>query len=409
MKVLVFGSCNIDYVYRLDHIVEKGETVTTCNFEIFPGGKGLNQSIAAAKAGADVYFAGCVGKNSEILTDILSENNVDISLIDKVAEKNGHAIIQVDRNGENSIFLYPGSNEKITKEYVDFVLGNFNSGDFILLQNEINNLGYIVEKAFQKGMQIVLNPSPFNEKLNSINFNHISYLILNEVELKTISQSDNIKSGLKLIKSSYPNIKVMLTLGENGCVYTDNETKIYRAAYDVDVIDTTAAGDTFTGYFVAELTTNKTYEEILKFSSAASALSISKKGAAVSIPDRKDVISNIKNLGARSTNFALICLQKTINCYINQNIKTANLKDLSELLGYSTDYTGKLVKKLTGKPFSEVLQIKRCQSAAEKLLNTDLSISQIIEQTGYKNENFFRTKFKSQFGKNPLEYRKNKF
>lgn len=87
MKVLVFGSCNIDYVYRLDHIVEKGETVTTCNFEIFPGGKGLNQSIAAAKAGADVYFAGCVGKNSEILTDILSENNVDISLIDKVAKK----------------------------------------------------------------------------------------------------------------------------------------------------------------------------------------------------------------------------------------------------------------------------------------------------------------------------------
>ena len=152
MKILNFGSCNIDYVYSLDHIVKIGETETTHKLETFPGGKGLNQSIAVAKAGAQIYHAGCVGIDGKILIEILQENGVDISYLKTVNTKNGHAVIQVSSKGENSIFIYPGSNEMITEEYIDFVLDNFDAGDVILLQNEINNVNYIVEKAYQKNV-----------------------------------------------------------------------------------------------------------------------------------------------------------------------------------------------------------------------------------------------------------------
>ena len=209
MKILNLGSCNIDYVYSLDHIVNKGETETTFRLDIFPGGKGLNQSIAASKAGAKVFHAGCIGADSEILTNILSESGVDISYLEKTNDKNGHAIIQVDKNGSNSIFLFPGTNNAITKEYVDSVLEHFNSGDIILLQNEINNVGYIVDKAYQKNMCIILNPSPFNEKLKKIDFDKLTYLMLNELEAKEIAEilgkkestiKTNLRRGKQLLK-----------------------------------------------------------------------------------------------------------------------------------------------------------------------------------------------------------------
>ena len=122
MKILNFGTCNIDYVYSLTHIVRAGETLHSGGFNIFPGGKGLNQSIALARSGAQVFHAGCVGSDGDLLTDILSENGVDITHIKRVSDKNGHAIIQVSADGENSIFLHSGSNVMITKSDVDNTL-----------------------------------------------------------------------------------------------------------------------------------------------------------------------------------------------------------------------------------------------------------------------------------------------
>lgn len=133
MKILNFGSCNIDYVYSLQHIVKIRETETTHTLETFPGGKGFNQSIAVSRAGAKIYHTGCVGNDSKMLTDILQKNGVDISYLKTVDTKNGHAVIQVSSKGENSIFLYPGSNEMITKEYVDTVLDKFDADDIIIL------------------------------------------------------------------------------------------------------------------------------------------------------------------------------------------------------------------------------------------------------------------------------------
>ncbi len=406
MKILNFGSCNIDYVYSLDHIVGFGETETTHKLETFPGGKGLNQSIAVAKAGVKIFHAGCVGRDSNMLTDILSENGVDISYLSKTCEKTGHAIIQVSNEGENSIFLYPGTNEMISKKYIDLVLENFDKDDIILLQNEISNVDYIVEKAYQKQMCIILNPSPFNEKIDKIDFNKLTYIILNEVEAKEISGCDIPEESLTYIKNKYPNLKVMLTLGSNGCIYTDSICEFYQPAFKVNTVDTTAAGDTFTGYFVAELSRGTDCRKMLKIASVASAIAVSRKGAAPSIPDKCEVLSSFEILKENKSNSKSDIIRTQIDSYIEKNIKTANLEELSAILGYSSVYTGNLVKELTGISFTKVVQAKRCSIAAEKLLNTDLSVEKIIADLGYENGSFFRKVFKEKYGKNPLEYRK---
>ena len=407
MKILNFGSCNIDYVYSLDHIVGVGETETTYMLETFPGGKGLNQSIAVAKAGGEIFHAGCVGCDSDILTEILLKNSVNISYLSRTDEKNGHAIIQVSDKGENSIFLYPGSNEMITKDYIDIVLKDFGQGDIILLQNEISNVDYIVERAYQKQMCIILNPSPFNEKLNKIDFNMLTYIILNEVEAKAIAGCDIPEENLTCIKNKYKNLKVVLTLGSNGCIYSDSLCEFYQPAFKVNAVDTTAAGDTFTGYFIAGLSSGSNYQTILIMASAASAIAVSRKGAAPTIPDKNEVLSSLENLKENILNSKLDIMRKQIDSYIEKNIKTANLEELSAILGYSVVYTGSLVKKLTGEVFTKKVQAKRCSIVAEKLLNTDLPVGEIIADVGYENESFFRKIFNEKYGENPLDYRKN--
>ena len=263
-----------------------------------------------------------------------------------------------------------------------------------------------MEKASQKQMCIILNPSPFNEKLDKIDFNKLTYIILNEIEAKAISGCDIPEESLIYIKNQYPNLKVMLTLGSNGCIYTDSLCEFYQPSFKVEVVDTTAAGDTFTGYFVAELSRGADYQKILKIASAASAIAVSRKGAAPSIPDRCEVLSSLEILKENKLNSKSEIIRKQIDSYIENNIKTANLEKLSVILGYSTVYTGRLVKELTGKSFSKALQAKRCSIAAEKLLNTGLSVEKIIADIGYENESFFRKIFKEKYGKNPLDYRK---
>ena len=295
MKILNFGSCNVDHVYTMDHIVVPGETQTTYKLEIFPGGKGLNQSIAAVRAGAGVYHAGCIGKGGEMLEEILSENGVDLTHVRHVEEQNGHAIIQVGSDGENSIFLYPGSNEMITKEHIDSALEGFGKGDLLILQNEINNLEAIIEKAFEKGISILLNPAPFNEKIKKLNLLHLTYIILNETEAKGFAGTDDPEKCLDYFEKEFPELKVMLTLGEKGSVYMEKGKRTYRDAFKVKAVDTTAAGDTFTGYFAAGLSEGLPIEEILKRATAASAVTVSRMGAAPSVPTAEEVDLFLKN------------------------------------------------------------------------------------------------------------------
>lgn len=406
MKILNFGSCNVDHVYSLDHIVAVGETETTEKLELFPGGKGLNQSIAVAKAGAEIYHAGCIGEDGDLLRNILLENKVDVSYLKKVDGKNGHAIIQVSARGENSIFLYPGSNEKVTKDFIDTVLAHFGKDDILLLQNEISNVDYIVEKAHEKGMCIILNPSPIDERIERIDFKKLSYIIINEVEAAALSGCESPEEALAHFKREHPHLKVVLTLGGKGSVYADDSRELYQSAFAVEVVDTTAAGDTFTGYFAAGLAEGTDVPAILRLASAAAAITVSRMGAAPSIPRREEVLAALTELKENAVNGKSERLSKQIELYVRRNIKNATLKGLAEDMGYSTVYTGSLVKRLMGMSFSKVLQDRRCRTAAQMLMETDRSVQEIIDEVGYENESFFRKIFQEKYGKNPLEFRK---
>lgn len=405
MKILNFGSCNIDYVYSMDHIVESGETEMTSGLEIFAGGKGLNQSIAISRAGADVHHAGCIGNDGGMLLDILNDSGVDTSYIKRVGAKNGHAVIQVGKGGENSIFLHSGSNSMITKEIVSGTLSDFNLGDIMLLQNEINNIEYIIKEAYAKGMCVILNPSPLDKNIFRIDFSMLSYLILNEIEARAItgfSESDRI---LDYFKETYPVLKIMLTLGSAGCVYADGDLRLYHPAFKVDAVDTTAAGDTFTGYFIAGIARGDDFSEIIKIASAAAAISVSRNGAAPSIPYMKEVQESLSYFTVSGSDRKSDRLRCQIDGYIKNNLKSASLKSLANILGYSTVYTGNIVKKVTGESFSGLLQNARCDAAAYMLKNTDMPIAEIICAVGYENESFFRKIFKRKYGKNPLKFK----
>ena len=164
MKVLCFGSLNIDFTYRVRHFVKKGETLAADSLRIYSGGKGMNQSIALARAGASVWHAGAVGEDGLFLIKELKAAGVRTELIEiREEERTGNAIIQNDAAGDNCILLYGGANRTITREQADRALSGFGPGDFLVLQNEVNGLPYIMERAKEKGMQIAFNPSPMDE------------------------------------------------------------------------------------------------------------------------------------------------------------------------------------------------------------------------------------------------------
>ena len=296
MKVLNIGSMNLDYVYRVDHIVEAGETESSYDMNIFLGGKGINQSMALAKAGVAVYQGGMVGEDGQPFLDACKEYGVDAAHIRKIEGKTGHAIIQLDKNAQNCILLYGGANQKLTKEYVDEVLAHFDAGDVLLLQNEVNLLPYIVEQAYAKGLQVALNPSPFNEKLKEVDLNKISIFLLNEVEGGQITGMTEPDAVLEKMREMFPHAKIVLTLGKDGAKYAEGDNVFFQPVFPVQAVDTTAAGDTFTGYFLAGLIEGMEIPDILKMSAKASSIAVTRNGAVQSIPLRAEVMEALKEI-----------------------------------------------------------------------------------------------------------------
>ncbi len=289
MRVLNFGSLNYDYVYKVDHMILAGETMDSYSLETHFGGKGLNQSIALAKAGVPVKHAGMVGEDGQAFLDFCGENGVDGAYIRMVPGKSGHTIIQLDKNAQNSILLYGGSNRGITKEYVDEVLGDFGAGDILLLQNEVNLMPYIIDTAYEKGMQIVLNPSPYNEALDACDMGKISVFLVNEIEGRQITGSSDPDRILDVMLERFPDARIVLTLGGDGVVYRDRTQTCRQGIFKVQAVDTTAAGDTFTGYFIAGMLEELSVPDILRRCAKASAMAVSRMGAAESIPTVEEV------------------------------------------------------------------------------------------------------------------------
>ena len=293
MKVLNFGSLNLDYVYQVEHFVQPGETISAASQTVNPGGKGLNQSIALARAGAEVYHAGCIGVGGENLAQLLRENHVNTDWLLATNELQGNAVIQVEPSGENCILLFGGSNQRITAEQVENTLSAFSSGDWLVLQNEVNCLPMIVEKAYERGLKIILNPSPYNEKLDDVDFQKLSWLLINEVEAEQISGEKDASAAWCRLHNAYPGLSVLITLGSAGSMAWRVENgeieTVSQAAFPVRATDTTGAGDTYTGYFINGLLERRSLQKCMLCASMASALSVTRPGAARSIPVREEV------------------------------------------------------------------------------------------------------------------------
>ena len=290
MAFLVMGSLNYDDNYFLDHIVMPGETIASRTMESACGGKGFNQAVALAKAGAEVYLAGLVGEaDGERICQEARENGIKDTFLRKKEGYTGKAIIQIDQTGQNSIVLFGGANRQWTLEYVDKVLEHFQAEDILILQNEINVTAEIITKAWEKGMKIVLNPSPFEEKILNWPLEKVSLFLLNEVEGGQMTGEKEPEKILKRLQAKYPNADFVLTYGEKGAWYVGNGETAYCPAKKVKVIDTTAAGDTFTGYFLSARGRGYGVEESLKKATAAAGEAVTRKGAAVSIPCWKEL------------------------------------------------------------------------------------------------------------------------
>ncbi len=289
MKILNIGSMNLDYVYQVDHIVQPGETISTSGMNVFLGGKGINQSIAIAKAGAEVYHGGLIGEDGQAFIEACHEYGVHDEFIRQIPGKTGHTIIQIDKAAQNCILLYGGANQMLEESYIDEVLSHFQEGDILLLQNEVNNIAYIVEKAFEKGMEIALNPSPFNEKLDDVDLEKINIFLLNEIEGGQITGKVDPEEILSEMCRRFPKAQIVLTLGKDGAIYAQQEKKYHQPIFSVKAVDTTAAGDTFTGYFLAGLVEGMEIEDILRMSAKASSIAVTREGAVPSIPYRREV------------------------------------------------------------------------------------------------------------------------
>lgn len=294
MKVLNIGSMNLDHVYTVDHIVEPGETQSSTQLQLFLGGKGMNQSVALAKAGVEVYQGGMIGEDGSVFLDACQEYGIHADYIRTVDARTGHAIIQIDKNAQNCILLYGGANQALTEAYVDEVISQFDKGDILLLQNEVNLMPYIVDRGYAQGMKIVLNPSPFDDKLKAVDMTKISLFLLNEIEGYQLTGCREPDAIIDSIRERFPHAAVVLTLGSDGAVYADQSCKHFQPIFPVKAVDTTAAGDTFTGYFIAGLAQGMEIPDILRMSAKASSIAVSRAGAVPSIPYRDEVIASLE-------------------------------------------------------------------------------------------------------------------
>lgn len=289
MKVINFGSINIDHVYSVEHFVQPGETLQSKNYQIFSGGKGANQSIALAYAGAKVLHAGKIGQDGIWLKKRLEKSGVDTDLIETVDIPTGHALIQVDNQGENAIIIHGGANQSFSDRDIDKVLAVCKAGDYLLLQNEINCVDKILKKLKGRGLITVFNPAPVTQEVKNYILDDVDTFIINKVEGEMLTGENNPQMIVESMQRLYPCSKILLTLGRDGLIYADGDVRIKKPALQVEAVDSTGAGDTFIGYFLAGVMLGDNIDKCLQRAIQASAICVSKPGAADSIPKKEEL------------------------------------------------------------------------------------------------------------------------
>ena len=291
MTIFNLGSINIDRVYALPHFPQPGETLSAKSYSFGLGGKGLNQSVAAARAGAQVHHIGAIGKDDPWVRAEIEGHGVDCSFVEDLAGSTGHAVIYVDDAGENSIVLDGGANLQVDVEQVARAFATATSSDILLLQNETNAQVEAAQLAREKGMRVLYSAAPFDVESVKKVLPFVTTLLMNEVE------SEQLCAAFGSTLDQIPVPETLVTLGNKGAVWRSNETgeTVEVSSFKVTPVDTTAAGDTFAGYFAAEINTGHSAKDAMSTASAAAALKVTRHGAVSGIPNAAEVADFISD------------------------------------------------------------------------------------------------------------------
>ncbi|NOX39577.1 MAG: ribokinase [Alphaproteobacteria bacterium] len=283
MAIFNLGSINADYFYGLDHLPAAGETLAADDFIVGLGGKGANQSIAAVFGGAKVIHMGAIGTDGIWARDRLGEIGVDVEHVAVLEMPTGHAIINVDREGENSIVIFSSANVAQDEERIRAALDLARKDDVCILQNETNLVRFTAELAHQKGMRVIYSAAPFDADHAAGVLPFVDLLVVNEVEAAQLSQA----LGVGADKLPVP--EVLITKGGDGAEYRAGATEISVAAFEVQPVDTTGAGDTYLGFFVAGIDAGIDIKGAMTFAAAAAAIQVTRQGTAEAIPKLDEV------------------------------------------------------------------------------------------------------------------------
>lgn len=284
MTLFNLGSINIDNFYRVPTMPAPGETLTAHDHKVGLGGKGANQSVAAARAGSDVVHVGAIGPEGDWCLDTLKDAGVDVSHVARLGIATGHANIVVDAEGENQIILYPGANTALTTDQIDAALAGAKPGDTLILQNETNLTVEAAKMARARGMRVVYSAAPFVADDAKQMLPHADILVLNEVEAQQLTSA----LGVSIADLDVP--VILITKGAEGAVWMEHGVETQRVpALSVTPVDTTGAGDCFIGYVAAGLDQGMSPEQAMKLGTAASAIKVTRFGTADAIPARTEV------------------------------------------------------------------------------------------------------------------------
>ena len=289
MAIINFGSVNIDHVYQVEHFVQPGETIASSSYHRLLGGKGANQSIALAQAGSEVRHVGKIHESDAAFKQALIKYGIDCKYLSCTETPSGHAIIQVTPSGENAIVLFGGANQELDNKDVMRALDEAKPADWVLTQNETSAIDQVLIQAKEKGLKVAFNPAPMTESVKHLPHDCIDLLIVNEVEAQEISGRLDLDKMEAYFRQDWPQTEVLITLGKAGVRMLKTERTIDIPAFEVEAVDTTAAGDTFIGFFLSAYANHGEASAALLRACAASAIAVMHVGAAQSIPDKEQV------------------------------------------------------------------------------------------------------------------------
>lgn len=286
MTVWNLGSINLDITYRVSHLPKPGETLAAIERQVGLGGKGANMSVALARAGTHVRHIGAVGEDGRWTVERLLEYGVDTRDIVEMDAPTGHGVINVAEDGENAIVLWPGSNHEIPRNRIDLALAQAGPDDFFVAQNETNLVVETTQLACSMGLKVIYAAAPFVVEAVREVLPYVDILVLNEGEAEELKEALNCE-----IETLSGPESIVVTMGEKGVCYVDLKAGVSEdlGAYPADVVDTTGAGDTFTGYFIAGLDRGMPPLQAIELGQKAASLMVGRFGTADVIPDLKEI------------------------------------------------------------------------------------------------------------------------